>query len=171
MNIEDEYYIIMEDNEPMMAAEPAVAYATTSYDDVMGYLHRIRLTPAVKESVARRLMVEVTSPDLAKSFARLDHLSQLKGDWDGRGARKISYAVLDNLRDVLLISDNDDWKNWMISPAPNGSLSLQSKLHTASISIGDMEYSYYSSMGEAEEGESHLKFTPDSFLNVMRRIV
>lgn len=161
----------MEDDKPMMAAEPAVAYATPTYYDVMGYLHRIRLTPAVKESVARRLMAEVTNPDLAKTFERLDHLSQLQSGWDGRGARKISYAVIDHLRDVLLISDNEDWKYRMISPAPNGSLSLQSKRHIASISVGDMEYSYYSSTGDAEEGESHLKFTPDSFLNVMRRIV
>ena len=155
----------------MMAAEPAIAYPTTSYHDVMGYLHRIRITPAVKESVARRLLVEVTEPDLAKTFERLDHLSQLKADWDGRGARRISYAVLDNLRDVLLISDNDDWKNWMISPAPNGSLSLQSKRHTASISVGDNDYSYYSLRGNVEEGDSHLEFTPDGFLSIMRRIV
>ena len=121
----------MEDDKPMMAAEPAVAYATPTYYDVMGYLHRIRLTPAVKESVARRLMAEVTNPDLAKTFERLDHLSQLQSGWDGRGARKISYAVIDHLRDVLLISDNEDWKYWMISPAPNGSLSLQSKRHIA----------------------------------------
>jgi hypothetical protein len=161
----------MEDNGIIMAAEPSAAYTATTYNGVMGYLHRIRLTSAVKELVARRLLVEVTSPDLAKTFARLDHLSQLQSDWDGHGARRISYAVIDNLRDVLLISDNEDWKYWMISPAPNGSLSLQSKRHTASISVGDMEFSYYSSNGDTEEGESHLKFTPDSFLNVMRRIV
>ncbi len=160
----------MDDNGAMMAAEPAVAYSTTSYTDVMSYLHSIRITPAVKESVARRLLIEVTEPDLAKTFARLDHLSQLKTDWDGRGARKISFAVLDNLRKVLLISDNDDWKYWMISPAPNGSLSLQSKRHTASISVGDEDYSYYSSKENIEEGESHLKFTPNGLLNIMRRI-
>lgn len=160
----------MEDNVASMAAEPAVAYSTTSYADVMGYLHRIRITPAVKESVARRLLLEVTEPDLARTFTRLDYLSQLKTGWDGRGAKKISYAVIDNLREVLLISNNEDWKYWMVSPAPNGSLTLQSKRHTASISVGDQDYSYYSSIGENEEGESHLKFCPNSFLSLMRRI-
>ena len=38
----------MDDNGAMMAAEPTVAYSTTSYTDGMSYLHRIRITPAVK---------------------------------------------------------------------------------------------------------------------------
>ena len=102
-----------------MAAEPVMARSMISYADVMGYLHSIRITPEVKESVGRRLVVEVTEPNLAKAFARLDHLSQLKPDWDGHGAEKVSYYVLRNIRDVLLISDNCDWRDWMISPDAN----------------------------------------------------
>lgn len=161
----------MEDNGILIAAEPSVAYSTPSYMDVMGYLHRIRITPKVKESVARRLLMEVTEPYLAKTFARLDHLSSLKADWDGHGANKISYAVLDNLRKVLLISDNDDWENWMISPETSGALGLQSKLHNSTISVGDEEFSYYRFDDEEEEGKSHIKFSPDCFLETMRRIV
>lgn len=161
----------MEESAVTMASEPMVVRPMTSYNDVMGYLHRIRITPEVKRSVAQRLMVEVTGEYLSKAFARLDHLSLLRNDWDGYGARKISHGVIDNLREVLLISDDADWKYWMISPAPNGTLGLQSKRHTASISVGDKEYSYYYCNGDVEEGEDHLNFSPSSFLSLMRRIV
>ena len=154
-----------------MVSEPVMARPMTSYSDVMGYLHRIRISPEVKESVGRRLVVETTEPNLAKAFARLDHLSELKNDWDGYGAEKISYYVLENLREVLLISDNEDWQYWMISPAPNGTLTLQSKQNMSAISIGDKEFSFYSSTDKGEEGDSHQPFKPSSVLNIMRRIV
>ena len=154
-----------------MASESVLANPMTSFADVMTYLHNIRITPEVKESVGRRLLVEATAPYLSKAFARLDHLSELEKDWDGNGAEKISYYVLENLRNVLLISDNDDWKYWMISPAPNGTLSLQSKKHMSAISVGDKEFSYYSSSDKGEEGDSHVLFRPSEFLSIMRRIV
>ena len=161
----------MEDEKVTMASEPMVAYPTTSYNDVMGYLHRIHITPEVKKSVAHRLMVEVNGQYLSKTFERLDYLCQLQDDWDGYGGKMVSYYVIDNLRSVLLIADDEDWKYWMISPAPNGSLSLQSKRHNAFISVGDKEFSYYSSTDNGEVGDSHLEFTPSSFLSLMRRIV
>ena len=112
---------------------------------------------------------KVTGPYLSKAFDRIDHLSLLKDDWDGYGAKKISNYVLRNLRDVLLISDNDDWENWIISPAPDGTLALQSKCHTSSISVGDKEFSYYTT-GDMEDWGHNVTFTPYSFLEVMRKI-
>ena len=161
----------MEDNITTMASEPVASYPMTSYNDVMSYLHSIRIAPEVKASVGRRLLVEVTEPYLSKAFDRIDHLSLLNDDWDGYGAKKISYHVLRNLRDVLLISDNDDWENWMISPAPDGTLALQSKCHTSSISVGDKEFSYYSATDDMEDWGDNVTFTPSSFLEVMRKIV
>ena len=161
----------MEDNKTTMASEPVTAYRTTSYMDAMAMIHTMHLTREDKERVGRRLVVETTEANLSKAFERIDHLGQLKDDWDGYGAKKISYYVLRNLRDVLLISDNDDWENWMISPAPDGTLSLQSKCHTSSISVGDKEFSYYSAVGDMEDWADNVTFTPYSFLEVMRRIV
>ena len=63
------------------------------------------------------------------------------------------------------------WMLTMISPAPNGSLGLQSKLHTASISVGDSEFSFYSENSEGEDWDDNIKFTPSGFLEIMRRIV
>ena len=152
-----------------MASEPVAAYSTTSYMDAMAMIHTMHLTREDKERVGRRLVVETTQANLSKAFDRIDHLSQLKDDWDGYGAKKISYYVLRNLRDVLLISDNDDWENWMISPAPDGTIGLQSKLHTSSISVGDREFSYYSAKGDMEDWGDNVTFTPYSFLEVMRK--
>ena len=134
----------MKDNTAIMAQEPVMAHPMTSYADVMAYLHSIRISREVKRSVAQRLMVEVTGENLSKAFARLDYLCQLQDGWDGHGGRKISFQAINNLRQVLLISDNKDWENWMIAPASNGTVGLQSKLSIASISMGDKEYSYYS---------------------------
>ena len=161
----------MEDNKTTMASEPVAAYPMTSYMDAMAMIHTMHLTREDKERVGRRLVVETTEANLSKAFERIDHLGQLKDDWDGYGAKKISYYVLRNLRDVLLISDNDDWENWMISPAPDGTLSLQSKCHTSSISVGDKEFSYYSAAGDMEDWADNVTFTPYSFLEVMRKIV
>lgn len=161
----------MEDNGVMKASEPAVAYPMTSYADVMSYIHSIHISREDKEKVAKRLTIEVTGQYLSKAFDRLEHLSQLKDGWDGYDASKISYSVLQNLREVLLISDNEDWEYWMISPAPNGSLGLQSKRHPASISVGDKEFSFYSETEKGEDWGDNIKFNPSDFLAIMRKIV
>lgn len=161
----------MEDNVSTTASEPTAAYGTNSYADVMYMLHTMSISPEVKERVARRLTLEVTGKNLSKAFARLDHLATLEKDWDGEGALPISKTVINNLKRVLTISDDEDWKYWLISPAPNGSLGLQSKRHTASISIGDEVFSYYSETDNGEDWGDQNDFFPSVFLEVMRRIV
>jgi hypothetical protein len=163
--------VIMEEKDMMIASEPVASHPLTSYADVMEYLHTIRISREDKQKVADRISVELKEPALSAAYDRLEHLGQLQNNWDGDGAKKVSYDALRNLRRVLLISDNDDWKFWMISPAPNGSLGLQSKLHTASISVGDSEFSFYSENSEGEDWDDNIKFTPSGFLEIMRRIV
>ena len=153
-----------------MANEPAAAYGRNSYVDVMLYLHKVGLTPEVKERVGRRLMMESVSLYLTKAFARLDSLASLKDGWDGEGARHVSYKAIDNLKRVLLISDDDDWKNWMIGPDTDGTLGLQSKVTDACISIGSEEFSYYADIAGKEMHDSHVPFSPYVFLETMRQI-
>ena len=161
----------MEDNNMTIASEPVVAHPITSYNDVMTYLHSIRITREDKAKVAQRLTLELTGQYLSKALDRLEQLSLLKDDWDGYGAKKISHIVLRNMRDVVLISDDEDWKNWMISPSTNGAICIQSKLHTASISVGDNEFSFYSEKDNNEDWGDNVKFNPSVFLETMRRIV
>lgn len=160
----------MEDNSHFTASEPAVAYGSNSYADVMFFLHTMRISPDVKERVGRRLVLEVTSKNLAKAYARLDHLATLEKDWDGEGALPISRKVLNNVKSVLLISDDEDWKDWMIGPDSNATLGLQSKATDACISIGSEEFSYYAEINGKEYHGNHVLFTPSAFLETMREL-
>lgn len=159
----------MEDNGVMMVSEPAVAPPMTSYADVMTYLHSIRLSREDKEKVARRLTIEVTQPALAEAYERIDYLATLQKDWDGEGALPISPKVIRNIKSTLMISDNADWQNWAISPDGNATLGLQSKKQKALISIGALEFSYFAMIGGKKYGESHVPFTPESLLSILRR--
>lgn len=159
----------MEDNVSTVASEPVVAYSMASYNDVMTYLHSIHISREDKEKVAQRLTVEVTQPALAEAYERVDHLSTLQKDWDGHGALPISQKVLRNIKSVLMISDNSDWEHWMIAPDTNATLCLESDTTGAVISLGAYEYSYFAKIDGVRYGESHIGFTQDSFLTLMRR--
>lgn len=160
----------MDNNDVVSVQEPAVAYGVNSYAEVMYLIHTMNITPEVKERVGRRLVVEVTGKYLSKAFARLDHLAQLKRDWDGHGALPISPCVLNNVKSVLSISDDEDWKDWLIGPDSNATLGLQSKATRAAISIGKEEYSYYARINGKRYGESHVNFSPEAFLETMRQL-
>lgn len=153
----------------MEAAEPAVAYGTNSYADVMFMLHSMPITPEVKERVARRLTLEVTSKNLSNAFARLDHLATLEKNWDGEGALPISRKVINNIKTVLAISDDSDWAEWMMSPDTNATLGLQSLPHTTLISVGANEFSYFAMIDGKTYRESHIPFSPEALLCIMRK--
>ncbi len=151
-----------------VASEP-MGSRRTSYADVMTYLHTIRLSPEDKRRVAHRLAVEVDGPALAKTFERIDELSMLSAGWAGEDSMALDPYVISNIRRVLLISDNNDWENWAISPNLNATLNFQSLKTDAVISLGIKEFSYYGVMDGKEYGESHLDFSPESFLRIIRQ--
>ena len=145
------------------------AYGKT-YADVMSYLYSMPLTPEVKENVGRRLVQEVTEPALVEAFAQIDQMSKLRNGWAGKGSYAVSRTVLRNLKQVLLISGNDDWKEWVISPDVNATVGLQSKSGQSLMSLGASEFSYFSDKGGEERGESHVPFSAEAFLDIMRQI-
>lgn len=146
-------------------------YRRSTYDDVMSYLYSMTLSPEVKENVGRRLVQEVTEPALAEAFAQIDQMMKLRNGWAGKGSYAVSPTVLKNLKQVLLISGNEDWTEWTISPDVNATVGLQSKNGHALISLGVCEFSYFSDKNGEEQGESHIPFSADSFLHIMRKIV
>ncbi len=154
----------------MTAEEPVmVSPDMSSYADVMMYLHTVHLTPEDRRRVAQRLNKEVSEPALSKAYERIEHISTMRDGWAGDGSLAVSHNVLNNIRRVLLISNNADWINWMISPNTNATLSLQSKKPEASISLGAWEFSYYAEVDGREYGESHVEFTPEAFLKIVRQ--
>lgn len=156
--------------EQSLAAEPAIAYGKNSYADVLFMLHTMPISQDVKEKVGRRLILEVTGENLSRTFLKLDHLLTLERNWDGYGALPVSRKVINNVKQVLGISDDDDWKYWVVGPEPNATLCLVSKKNRASISVGENEYSYYSLIGGKEEGGNHIPFSPKSILALMQRM-
>jgi hypothetical protein len=97
-------------------------------------------------------------------------LSRLKDNWDGEGASHILQEVLDNIRKVLMFSDDCDWRMWTISPDVNGTLILQSDDALSAISLGRDEFSYLSRHNDKRVAKSHIKFSVDVFLNIMRTL-
>ena len=91
-----------------MVSEPVMAHPMTSYSDVMSYLHTINISREDLGKVGRRLVVEYTAKNLSKAFLRLDHLSVLEDNWDGRGAFRILPLVIRNVKAVLSVSDDED---------------------------------------------------------------
>ena len=107
--------------------------------------------------------------NVSKAYERIDHLSTLQKDWDGHGALPISYKVLENIKRVLMLSQNSDWEHWMIAPDTNATLSIESETTGAVISLGAYEYSYFAMMDGVRYGESHINFDPEPFLELMNR--
>ena len=154
---------------PDMAAEAAVAYGTNTYDTVMYLLHTMPITLEVKKQVAHRLTLEVTGKNLSRTFSQLDHLASLPEDWDGRGALPISRKVINNVKQVLAISDDSDWEDWVVSPGTNATLYLVSERNRASVSIGVDEYSYYARINGKDIGENHIAYDSAGLLSVMQK--
>ena len=161
----------MTDPSSNIVSEPVSTYGSNSYMDVMSILHSMPMAPQVKEQVGRRLVLEVTGENLSKAFARVDHLSSLPDGWAGDGSFAISRKVLDNLKKILLLSDDADWKEWMIAPDLNATVGLQSKQSGGCISIGEKEFSYYAEKAGKEYHASHEPITPNRVLDVMRLIL
>ena len=155
---------------PHTASEPAAAYGTNSYVDVMNFLHSMPISRSVKRQVAIRLVKEVSEPALADAFDKLDELSRLPEDWDGEGALPISPRIIQNMKEVLLLSDNEDWENWMIGPETNACIGLQSKQSKACVSLGAKEFSYYVRKNGERVAASHVDFNPSLFLDTLRAI-
>ena len=108
---------------------------------------------------------------LRGAYDKIEELSKLKADWDGEGALPISQSVLNNIKSVLLISKNSDWKDWMIGPDANATIGLQSKTNRAMMSLGAKEFSYYVRKNGERIAASHVDFTPELFLETMHKIM
>lgn len=72
----------MEDKDITKVSEVVAARPTTSYADVMSYLHTIDISPEDKKKVANRLTFEVNGSNFSRIFERLDYLASLSNNWD-----------------------------------------------------------------------------------------
>jgi hypothetical protein len=153
-----------------MAYTSNITDYSPSFFNVMMLINSMNISLKDREDVGRRLVSEATGKNLSRVYSRLDYLGTLKENWDGENALPVSKKVISNLKNVLLLSDDNDWENWLIGPDTNATLGLQSKKTHACISIGNDEYSFYTENNGKELSDSHINFTPESFLSLMRQI-
>lgn len=147
-----------------------MAYGTNTYADVMAYLHSISITPETMLSLSKQLKFEAQNQHISKVLRRLDQIAALEYDWDGYGGMPVAKEVIANMHSILKSSKDKDWSDWVISPETNGTLCMTTKSQTASVSLGINEFSYYSFSVLGELSGTHIPFTPDAFVKVMRQI-
>ena len=91
----------MEDNNSLMAAEPTVAYGSTMYDTVIGYLHSSHMPMETKRAVYLQLQAEVADENLGYMKCRLKEYANLEPGWNGEDALPqlagTSYVTIDNV--------------------------------------------------------------------------
>ncbi len=153
-----------------MAYTGNISGYSPSYFDVMAYIHSAPITWEEKKDIGLRLIAETSESALKGAYDKIEELSKLEADWAGEGSLPISQKVLDNIKRVLCISKNSDWMEWMIGPDVNATIGLQSKTNRALMSLGANEFSYYVRKNGVRMAASHVDFTPEAFLNVLRQI-
>lgn len=136
-------------NPNNIAAEPAVAFGSMSYD-------------------AEYDTVLTVSNEKSRIKISIDKLSYLKYNWDGLEALPINNDVIKNINATVRISKNKDWKGWKIEPNVNGTIYL--RRNDAAISLGNNAFSYYIKDGGKVVGKNKIAFSPESLIETIQMI-
>lgn len=158
----------MEDNEPMMAAEPAAVYTPTMFDRVIGYLHSSQMPIETKRAVYLQLQAEVADENLGYMKRRLEEFATLQPGWDGEDAQPVLPEVTAFVGRLLRSCDSHELTDWALFPNVNGTFLLQRK--NAAISIGLNEFSYYAESNDSTIGLDHQPLSIESVMSAIKTI-
>lgn len=100
----------------------------------------------------------------------LDKISYLKAGWDGLDALPIAQEAILNVLQLLSVSDNHVWHNWLIEPNINGTLILRSRSHLSAISLGADSFSYYKKEGRNIKGQDNMPFSAEAVVGIMQSL-
>ncbi|MBQ6279387.1 MAG: hypothetical protein IJK68_06670 [Muribaculaceae bacterium] len=108
---------------------------------------------------------------MAKLQLKLDSISKLCQDWDGRGAVPIDPKSIENVKAIAEHQWNWNFKLWQIAPGVNGEIFINFKSRNvlAGIVVGPDTYSYYIEK-ETLQGESNVPFDGLQVSNLMNAI-
>ena len=109
-------------------------------------------------------------PVYLELLERLSDFQEYKRGWDGEDALPLNSQVVKNFKKVLQKGTDDDLRDWTIFPAANGTLLLQHKIRKSGINIGASGISYYAIKDGEVTGEDHLKFSPKTVIDLMKRV-
>ena len=158
----------MEDNEPMIAAEPAVAYSPTMFDTVISHLRSYHMPMDTKRAVYLQLQAEVADENMGYMKRRLKEFSNLQPGWDGEDAQPVLTEVAAFMGQLLRSCNSLELADWSLFPNVNGTFLLQRK--DAAISIGEKEYSYFAEAKDKAIGHDHLPLSIDSVKSTIETI-
>lgn len=159
----------MEENNQMIAAEPAVAYTPTMFDTVISYLHSSHMPISTKRAVYRQLQREVADENMAYMKRRLKEFASLEAGWDGYGdAIPVSSIAISHAQQIINACRPSDLSEWRLFPNVNGTLLLE--LDNAAINIGDDFFTYWAESKGKDIGEEFVPFKVDDVVEAIRKI-
>lgn len=158
----------MEDNEPMIAAEPAGAYTPTMFDMVISHLHSYHMPMDTKRAVYLQLQTEVADENKGYMKRRLKEFASLQPGWDGEDAQPLLPEATAFMNQLLRSCSSLQLSDWSLFPNVNGTYLLQRK--NAAISIGQKEYSYFAEAGNKTIGLDHQPLSIESVRTTIETI-
>ncbi len=99
-----------------------------------------------------------------------DIKAEYPDNWDGAGAKSISFEVEDNIRTIIQGLDYSILKGWNLILRTNGSVSIMADDKRASIEIGDKYLSYYVKKG-SKLGYQHNIKIDETLCNRVEKII
>ena len=151
-----------------IVAEPTGAYAATSFDTVISYLHSSHLPIETKRAVYLQLQAEVADENLGYMKRRLKEFANLQLGWDGEDAQPVLPEVTTFMEQLLRSCNSLELADWALFPNVNGTYLLQR--NNAAISIGQNEFSYFAEAKDNAIGHDHHPLTIESVIKTIETI-
>lgn len=156
------------DMETMKVSEPVAAYAPTTFDTVISYLHSSQMPMETKRAVYLQLQAEVADENLGYMKRRLKEFAVLQPGWDGEDAQPVLPEITDFMSQLLRSCNSLELADWSLFPNVNGTFLLQRK--NAAISIGLKEFSYFAEAKDKVMGHDHQPLSIESVMTTIETI-
>ena len=176
--MEDNHYVYNHIEENSVAAEPVSGYGVrSSFEDVMNYLHGIRITSEEKRSIGERLLKEaqreeaiVRMNEQYRLMKDMETFAAYENNWDEEGGFPLTEQVKRNFDILLPNLSNKCLKNIQISPESNGTILIECTNQEAGVNLADTEYSYYIIRGNHVVGENNVPFDVDTLTEKLEEL-
>ncbi len=176
--MEDKNYTYPNNEENSIAAEFVNRYGvSSSVDDVMNYLHGIRITSEDKRSIGEMLIKEalreeaiVRMNEQYRLMKDMEIFAAYKDNWDGEGGYPLTEQVKRNF-DVLLPNLSPKClRRIQISPESNGTILIECTNQEAGVNLADNNYSFYIIQGNHVSGENNVPFDVDTLTEKLEEL-
>ena len=110
------------------------------------------------------------NPAALEILKRLKSLSELQYGWDGGYAVSVQPKVIQNICQSVFAAPSDDiWKDWILFPDTNGTITMMRRDKKASVRVSNDEYSF-GSKKKKKLKKDHEPYDPQKFINDLKGI-